>query len=1124
MFDPFQPVPKSISAPLEVSPPKSLLPQLPPNNYDGNLPVVNKQDMFDHFLNTGFDNSAVYQYGFEQEKRYSNPYLQFNPRPMGGVDTEDIYGKFQGSGEQLWNALIKTGATALSSFVSGFGSFGDSIDAIRGGKPFGENSILGESQSWLNELENKYPNYYTSWERDHPWLSAVNPTGFVNFWGDKILKNAGFTAGSLASAFLIDAGIELATGGGATPASFILAAQQLKKAISPLKNAFRSLSKLSTLNKVDDLMGVARVGEGITGGLKTMNQAYNLKRGLQFAGTTYFAAQGESMIEGYQQYYQTKADLYKQELDKGTLTPEKISEIENIAQEVGNTTTVLNLPIIMASNLLQFPTIFGGRNILKQFESPFLDVVRKDGLTVVNNYTRKQAWVNTMKEFSKEFVTEGGEEGYQYYVGNSIHDYYIDKFNGTATLSLSEFLGKQLPKQINDEQFWENAIIGGSSGVLMGGLHTIKTNLIGANERAERARQTLQPVYNRFNSTVKDYVHFAENLEFSSDDNKVNQFQTSHKALYSTVHDSLKYGIFENFQDNLEDLKQLPVEEYNKMFGTKFNDSEKFKHINSLQAESLKIKNDLTQVEKFFQKNPFDSPYVNQRLRDIYKVDQTQVEDIKRKLFDDFKELVGYNIGRIRNTRTQLSNLEDELKMIGFEDSIIPILYNLDSPEGINQYKKFKAIQLGAIQDEIKYYQTLDQKQPDLILKEKSLEKLIKELDKVTPEKFRELIFQEELGDKQLAKEKEIQDKIEELRQQQDIAVKASEDLEGQTTKPEEKVKEQVETLSKIVPPEPKPVKKPEINKEKVFTNNFGPLTPGDQFNLKLVTEDGTFTVISKTPLIATKEGSTYQFYPDKVIKNGEEVLRYALENIGVEKVESVQPLPDKERFEQILSKIRNAEQLSKEEQEVVIDNMDEFSKANREWKEQISFPKPEIKSQVISTNQKEKKKIISEQERIKEKVDKAKTQSTSPVKDGIYLLEGDNKFAWRYVDDNTAVPLTLKLENGKLVYEGDMTKGVDKRITEGYLLDDQYIEEKGIDITPLLEELVFGSDITELLKQESEETQKEKLSLSELASRLKQKESEQKSNLDKFLTKQVSDSLKTILEWRLGKGINVKC
>ena len=94
-------------------------------------------------------------------------------------------------------------------------------------------------------------------------------------------------------------------------------------------------------------------------------------------------------------------------------------------------------------------------------------------------------------------------------------------------------------------------------------MHPIKTNLIGAKERTDKAVQALQPVYDRFNSAVKDYVHFAENLEFSGDDNTVNQFQSAHKALFSTVHDSLKFGIYDNFQDNIDDLKSMPVEEYN---------------------------------------------------------------------------------------------------------------------------------------------------------------------------------------------------------------------------------------------------------------------------------------------------------------------------------------------------------------------------------------------------------------------------------------------------------------------------------------------------------------------------------------------------------------------------------
>ncbi len=264
--DPFKLVPTSTeTSPFNLTPPTgaftSLIPQLPPSNYETTAqgttqatPSISLQDL----LNVSAQRTIApeYEYGFAEERRYSNPYLQFNPKPMGGYDTEDIYGKFQGAGEQLWNSLVKTGATALGSFASSFSSFGPSIDALRQGKPFDEDSYLGQTQGWLRELEDKYPNYYTQWEREHPFQSAITPTGMANFWGDKVLKNVGFTVGSLASAFLVDAGINLATGGTATPATFILAANQIRKAISPLKNAFRSLSKASALNKVDDLAGV----------------------------------------------------------------------------------------------------------------------------------------------------------------------------------------------------------------------------------------------------------------------------------------------------------------------------------------------------------------------------------------------------------------------------------------------------------------------------------------------------------------------------------------------------------------------------------------------------------------------------------------------------------------------------------------------------------------------------------------------------------------------------------------------------------------------------------------------------------------------------------------------------
>ena len=1278
--DPFKLVPSSLeSSPFNLTPPDgsftSLLPQLPPSNYQTTqegtkaTPNVSLQDL----LNVASQRTIApeYEYGFEEERRYSNPYLQFNPKPMGGYDTEDIYGKFQGGGEQLWNSLVKTGATAAGSFISGFTTFGSSIDALRGGKPFDEDSTLGQTQGWLKELEDKYPNYYTQWEREHPYQSAVSSTGFVNFWGDKVLKNVGFTIGSLGSSFIVDAGINLLTEGAAAPSTFILAANQIKNAIAPLKNAFRSLSKVSTLNKVDDLAGISRVGVGINEGLKNLNRAYDLKKALQFAGTTYFAAQGEAMIEGYQTYWDTKAKLYKQELEKGTLDINKITEIEELSQEAANTTTALNLPIIMASNLLQFPTIFGGKNILKQFDSPFLDVINKEGLTVVNNYSRKQAWVNTMKELSKDFVSEGGEEGYQYYVGNSIHDYYVDKFNGTATNTLSEYLGKQLPQTVKSEDFWESFVIGGLAGGLMGSHHTIKRNLIGANDRAEKARETLQPVYDRFNSSVKDYVHFAENVEHSADNNEVNQFHSAHKALFSTVHDSLKYGIYDNFQDSLEDLRNLPLEEYNKLFGTELTEQERFSQLNKIQGESLKIKDDLTQVNKFFQTNPFDSSYVNQRLKDIYKLDQTQVENVKAKLFQDYKELVTYNISRLRNTRGKISEVEEELKTMGLDDSIVPVLYNLDSPKGLKEYKKLKQVQANALKEEVEYYKTLEQSTPELNLKVKSLDKLIKELDKYPEESeefqdshkesFRKLIFMEEIGERQLINEEEFKKKEEQLRKQQEIATKTAEELEKQTTKPETKVKEQVETLDKLIPKEEKKVKPPTSpNAEIVFNKNFGPLEPGDEFKVDLSTESGVFTLLTKSPFVAEKNGVKYQFTPTGVIKhdNGEQRLRYALDNIGVEKVGETKPaqgvvkVADKKsatRFtrEDILSKTAKVSGQPVVEVNLVTsqlkvgDKIKFFAEKERTgtwdgnkiiedktknpwsitailndltgWIEVIEVI--DIEQPVIPVKEKKEKKVISEQQKIKQAVDKLRTQSTSTIQDGIYLLEGDNKFAWRYIDENTAVPLTLKMKGNKLVYEGDMTKGVDKKITEGYLLDDQYIketpavnleqkkadierrrqneissykplkeleediedlqynldnfrgneqkrfeleselerlkmqlmkgkiviekinakydaelkslteqEQKGIDITSLLEdEPVFGIDITELLQEETIGSEKQPLSLSELSNQLKQGKN-QKANLDKFLTEPISDQLRQILEWRLGKGVTIDC
>src|SRR5690606_34189489 len=76
-----------------------------------------------------------------------------------------------------------------------------------------DNSLESSIDEWLQNLEDKFPNYYTKWEQEHPFLSAITPTGAANFWGENILKNMGFTVGAIGGSLAQDFLIGAVTGG-----------------------------------------------------------------------------------------------------------------------------------------------------------------------------------------------------------------------------------------------------------------------------------------------------------------------------------------------------------------------------------------------------------------------------------------------------------------------------------------------------------------------------------------------------------------------------------------------------------------------------------------------------------------------------------------------------------------------------------------------------------------------------------------------------------------------------------------------------------------------------------------------------------------------------------------------
>lgn len=898
IFDPFALIPTSVEMPLE-------RPGFNDQGFDspGMFPTVTPRTegstgmSLQEYLNavTPVQNNPLYSYGDPERNRYSNPNLQFDPEVMGGSDIEDLYSQYQGSGEKFGNALLKMGATATGAFINAFTSLGPSIDAIRQGKPFDEDSVMGDLDKWTKSLEDEFPNYYSQWERDHPFMSAIPFSGgAANFWGDKVIKNAGYTIGSLAAAALVDAGIEFATGGAATPATMVLAARQISAALKPLKNMFHNLSKVSVVNKVDDVAGIMRVGNNLSSSLSTVAKAYDLKKGIQFAGVTYFSAQGEAMIEGYQNYLEVKTNIIEDAIkNNAPLTSEFFAKAEADAQRSGTLTTTFNMPLIAISNVMQFSNILKGKDVIKAVSSPFLEVVQKDGISIVNNYSRKAAWKNFSKELGKDLATEGFEEGAQHYIGSAFHDYYVDNFNNEAKKGLKDILWNQIPKTLVDQEFYESVFIGAMTGGLMGVYHPARNNFFGAKDRADRMVSQLKPIYDQFNGTVKDMVHAAENLEFATKSKEFEQYHAAHKSLFHAVHQSLRNDVYESFESNLKDLANLELAEFNKTFGTTLeSETQKIEKISTLLAEAKSIKEDVVNTAKTYSKNPFEGNVLTERLKQVFKVDNSQIKNIQQKLFEDFKELSAYNVSRLRNTNKKMFGVRGDMYTQGYDDTALGVLTAISSPDAVRDYKFQKDLQLQALRDEVNYYEELQAQLPkrdfkrDLeikITKERiaKIEKLFNEIDtqvnklKAKPKDTKaqdvltELIIKEELGSnyrRDIAARHKA--KLKELAQHQSVAINTAGEIEEQAVNPEGFAFQQVQVVAQNLP---KGRPGPTADRRTKFKQKFNELTPKQVFFIATSLDpqaeiEHTYEHNQGDIFISSTDDATYQFNADGTV------------------------------------------------------------------------------------------------------------------------------------------------------------------------------------------------------------------------------------------------------------------
>lgn len=161
----------------------------------------------------------------------------------------DMRANEQSIASKLLNGTIKMVSTAGTTFLDntigfvwglgqGFANLADGDDDTNFWRGLWDNDFNKAMMAAQDAMEKIAPNYYTQKELNRPWYQNI---WTANFWGDKFLKNMGFTMGSVASMAVGLGDIGAIAGEGA---SLLTKSIAMSKLLKNSKNGIRAANAL----------------------------------------------------------------------------------------------------------------------------------------------------------------------------------------------------------------------------------------------------------------------------------------------------------------------------------------------------------------------------------------------------------------------------------------------------------------------------------------------------------------------------------------------------------------------------------------------------------------------------------------------------------------------------------------------------------------------------------------------------------------------------------------------------------------------------------------------------------------------------------------------------------------
>jgi hypothetical protein len=634
------------------------------------------------------------------------------PMYQRGVDLENIYGLQQGALEQLGNSFVKFGTTIAGTFAQGLTNIPNTFNAIKN-KDFAElsgdpNGYEGGIADFMKNMNDVFPNYVTREEKANPYLGIIPfAPGSANFWGEKILVNLGFTAGSILSAAAQDLVVGAVTGGiGEIP----LIASQIGKAALFMNKIFANTNRLdkvldlgTALGKTEQqLMNITKLAE-LSAATKVMN---GVRYGTALVGSAMTEAKIEA-IDSYKTLVQELTDQYK--FDNLGAEPDfnESKKIQEYATNAMNTRFGVNMALLTVSNAFQFDNLFKSFTTAnKAVNSGYIkniEEVGKIGLKEgsIDVFEKKVAtglggkvWDAVKPSLANVFREGVFEEGSQFATERGVYDYYTRKYkdlsnpkNAKNWNTLNEVLqstSQGMADQFGSEEGIESMIVGGISGIISGGImgRVDAARGQGKDARLQSAINLLNlygltgALSDKYDNTLSS-ANIAQEMEAAALANNIYEFKNlKHDGFFNFVNARLGMDMHDVTIEQLKMLKDLPQEEFEKQFGMDFNESS----IKTVGAYVDTMINEANNIKDIY--DGIGSTFINPYKKfDNPKDDEQQDQNDKYRVFEDWKTNLTYYASILPDVNKRLDSIQADIAntVPGLNSDILAQFFNPES-------------------------------------------------------------------------------------------------------------------------------------------------------------------------------------------------------------------------------------------------------------------------------------------------------------------------------------------------------------------------------------------------------------------------------------------------------------